>query len=58
LTRVSYKAAGVRVEVYREHLAIGGILPEMPLEATYTAAFRSMLAFWRDLLEGQPSQLS
>jgi hypothetical protein len=47
---------------YLEHLAVGGVLPEMPLflaldryvnvplEATYQAAFRGVPEFWRDVL--------
>jgi hypothetical protein len=64
LTLVSY-AAGPQVEVYREQVAVGAALPEMPLflrpdryvrlplEATYQEAYRGMPAFWRDVLEGQ-----
>jgi hypothetical protein len=67
LTLASY-AAGPRVDVYLEHLATGAALPEMPLflrpdryvnvplEATYQAAYRGMPAFWRDVLEGRPAQ--
>ena len=63
LTLAGYAAAG-RIEVYLEHLAVGAPLPEMPLflrsdryvnvplEATYTAAWRGMPAFWRGVLEG------
>ena len=48
-----------------EHLAAGGILPEMPLflnleryvslplESTYEAAYQGMPAFWRGVLEGK-----
>lgn len=62
LTLASY-AAGPRVEIYLEHLAVGDVLPEMPLflnrdrfvnvplEATYRAAYGGMPAFWRDVLE-------
>jgi hypothetical protein len=69
LTVVSY-AAGPQVEVYLEHVAVGAVLPEMPLflrpdryvnvplEATYQAAYRGMPAFWRDVLEGRPPQVS
>jgi hypothetical protein len=65
LTLASY-AAGPRVEIYVEHVAVGAVLPQMPLfvrpdryvnvplEATYTAAYRGMPAFWRDVLEGKP----
>jgi len=64
LTLASY-AAGTQVEVYLEHLAVGAVLPEMPLflhpdryvnvplEATYQEAYRGMPAFWRDVLEGR-----
>lgn len=63
LTLASY-AAGPQVEIYLEHLAVGAPLPEMPLflrpdryvnvplEATYQAAYRGLPAFWRDVLEG------
>jgi hypothetical protein len=64
LTLAGY-AAGPRVEIYLEHLAVGATLPEMPLfltpdhyvnvplEATYLEAYRGMPAFWRDVLEGK-----
>jgi len=64
LTLASY-AAGTQVDVYLEHLAVGAVLPEMPLflhpdryvnvplEATYQEAYRGMPAFWRDVLEGR-----
>jgi hypothetical protein len=64
LTLASH-AAGPRVEVYLEHLAVGARLPEMPLflrpdryiyvplEATYLEAYRGMPAYWRDVLEGR-----
>ena len=63
LTLASY-AAGSPVEVYLEHVAVGAALPEMPLflrpdryvnvplEATYQAAFRGVPAFWRAIVEG------
>lgn len=63
LTLASY-AAAPRVEVYLEHAAVGATLPEMPLflrpdryvnvplEATYQAAYRGVPAFWRAVLEG------
>jgi hypothetical protein len=69
LTLASY-AAGPQVKVYLEHLAVGASLKEMPLflrpdryvnvplEATYQAAYRGMPAFWRDVLEGQPPQVA
>lgn len=62
LTLASY-AAGPPVEIYLEHLAVGGVLPDMPLfltpdryinvplQMTYQAAYRGMPAFWRDVLE-------
>jgi hypothetical protein len=62
LTLASY-AAGLQVEVYLEHLAVGAALPEMPLflrpdryvnvplEPTYQAAYRGLPAFWREVLE-------
>ena len=61
-------AAGPRVEVYLNHLAVGAALPETPLflhperyinaplEATYQTAYRGMPAFWRNVLEGRPPQ--
>ncbi len=64
LTLVSY-AAGTGVEVYIEHLAIGGALKDMPLflrpdryvnvplEATYQAAYRGVPGFWRGVIEGR-----
>ncbi len=64
LTLASY-VAGPGVEIYWEHLAPGGILPEMPLflnleryvslplESTYEAAYQGMPAFWRGVLEGK-----
>ena len=69
LTLASYEAAAPLVEIYLEHLKVGDALPEMPLflrrdryvnvplEATYQAAWRGMPAFWRDVLEGRPPQL-
>jgi hypothetical protein len=67
LTLASY-AAGSQVEVYLEHVAVGAVLPDMPLfvrpdryvhvplEATYEAAYRGMPEFWRDVVEGRPPQ--
>jgi hypothetical protein len=64
LTLVSY-AAGARVEVYLEHVAVGVALPQMPLflrpdryidvplEATYREAYRGVPVFWRQILEGR-----
>ena len=61
LTLASYVAERLP-EVYLEHLAVGSSLIEMPLflnpdryinlplEATYQAAYRGMPAFWRDVL--------
>jgi hypothetical protein len=66
LTLASY-AAGPQVEIYLEHLAVGTALAEMPLflrsdryvnvplEATYQAAYRGVPEFWRDVLEGRSS---
>jgi hypothetical protein len=64
LTLAAYAAASPpRVEVYLEHLAIGAALPPMPLflrhdryvnvplDATYAAAYRGLPGFWRDVLE-------
>jgi hypothetical protein len=65
LTLVSY-ASGFKVEICLNHLAVGAVLPEMPvflrpdryvnvpLETTYHAAYRGMPAFWKDFLEGRP----
>ncbi|MDA1015120.1 MAG: DUF4058 family protein [Planctomycetota bacterium] len=62
LTLAGY-STGRPVEIYLEHLAVGGLLVDMPLfltpdryisvplQATYNAAFRGMPAFWRDVLE-------
>jgi hypothetical protein len=69
LTLAGY-TAGPSVEVYLEHLAVGMLLPDMPLflrpdryvnvplELTYKLAFQGMPAFWRDVLEGRSSQSS
>jgi Protein of unknown function (DUF4058) len=63
LTLAGY-VAGPRVEAYLEHVAVGSVLPEMPLflrpdryvnlplEATYQEAYRGMPEFWRSVLEG------
>jgi hypothetical protein len=63
LTLASY-AAGPQPDAYLEHLAVGGVLPDMPLflrpdryiyvplEATYQAAYRGVPGFWREVLEG------
>jgi hypothetical protein len=64
LTLASY-VAGPRVDIYLNHPVVGDPLPAMPLflrpdryvnvplEATYQAAYRGMPAFWRDVLEGR-----
>lgn len=63
LTLASY-VAGPRIDVYLEHVRVGGALPEMPLfirpdryinvplESTYTSAYEGMPAFWKGVLEG------
>ena len=63
-TLASY-VAGPAVDIYVEHLAVGAPLPEMPLflrpdryinvplEATYQAAYRGVPSFWREVLEGR-----
>lgn len=63
LTLAAYEA-GPTIEEYREDLALGSPLPEMPLfldrgyfvnvplEPTYQAAFRGLPAYWREVLEG------
>jgi Protein of unknown function (DUF4058) len=63
LSLVSYRALGVGVEAYVEHLAVADSLADMPmfldsdfyvnipLELTYQAAYRGVPAFWRDVLE-------
>ena len=65
LTLAGY-AADTQVEVFLEHVAVGAKLSEMPLflnperyinvplEATYQAAYSGMPSFWRDVLEGRP----
>jgi hypothetical protein len=69
LTLASY-VAGQPLDIYLEHLAAGARLTDMPLflrpdryinvplEPTYQASYRTMPAFWRDVLEGQPPVLS
>jgi hypothetical protein len=66
-TLASY-AAGPAVEIYVEHIAVGALLPEMPLflhpdryinvplEPTYQSAYAGMPAFWRNVLETSPSR--
>jgi hypothetical protein len=65
LTLASY-AAGKSVEIYLEHLAVGGVLVDMPLflrpdryvnvplQKTYSGAFQRMPEYWRSILEGRP----
>jgi hypothetical protein len=62
MTLAAY-AAGPRFDAYLEHLAIGAVLPDMPLflrrdwyinaplESTYQAAYDGMPDFWREVLE-------
>jgi Protein of unknown function (DUF4058) len=64
LTLASY-VAGPRVDVYLEHVRVGAALPEMPLfihsdryinvplEATYNAAYEGMPGFWKGVVEGR-----
>jgi hypothetical protein len=64
LTMGSY-AVRSQVAVYLDHVAVGDSLPDMPLfldaeryilvplDQTYSAAFRSMPAYWREVLERQ-----
>jgi hypothetical protein len=64
LTLASY-VAGPVIEMFIEHVASGAALPQMPLffvperyvdvplETTYQAAYHSMPAFWRDILEAR-----
>jgi hypothetical protein len=65
LTFAAY-AAGEHPTAYLEHRAVGAALPEMPLfiangryvnvplEATYQAAYRGVPAFYRNILETAP----
>jgi hypothetical protein len=67
LTIAAYNG-GPPVEAYVDHLAVGGVLADMPLflrndryvpapfEAAYTIAYRGVPAFWRDVLEGRREQ--
>jgi hypothetical protein len=69
LTLAGYDA-GPPVEAYLEHLTVSGSLPQMPLflrpdryvnvplEPTYQSAYRGMPAYWRDVLEGRPPEVS
>lgn len=62
LTLASY-LAGAPVQAFLEHVAVGAVLPAMPLflhderyvnvplESTYQAAFHGMPAYWRKILE-------
>jgi hypothetical protein len=64
LTAAAY-AAGTQVEIYVEHLAVGALVPDMPLflrpdryvaaplDPAYQAAYRGMPEFWRTVLEGR-----
>ncbi len=64
LSVASY-VAGPVLEMYSEELSVGSALPELPLflsperyvnlplEATYAAAYQGMPAFWRNVLEGK-----
>lgn len=64
LTLASY-AAGPQVEAFLEHVGVGDLLPDMPLflqsdryvnvplDATYEAAYHGMPSFWRAVLEGR-----
>lgn len=63
LTVAAYMA-GLPVDIYLDHFAVGGMLPELPLflrpdryinvplESTYVAAYQGMPAYWREVLEG------
>lgn len=67
LTLASYDALVGIPQADLERLHVGAVLPEMPLylvgesyintplEPTYTAAFRGIPAFWRDVLEKDPA---
>ena len=64
LTLASY-AAGPQIEMHVEHSSVGAAIPEMPLflhhdwyinvplEATYNAAYAGVPAYWREVLEGK-----
>jgi hypothetical protein len=68
LTLVSYVWDGAEPEAYIEPIATGRPLPDrplfltahryvnVPLEATYQAAYRGMPQFWREILEQPPQQ--
>jgi hypothetical protein len=63
LTLAAY-VAGTLPEAYLEHVAVGDPLPDMPLfvapdshidvplEATYRAAYQGVPAYWRGVIEG------
>ena len=65
LTLASYRAALDMVEAYVEHFSVGNSLVDMPLfldaefyvnvplEATYDAAYRGVPEYCRGILEGQ-----
>jgi len=65
LTLASYESTSIGPEAYVEPVAVGQPLIDMPiflqeeyyinvpLEATYLAAYRGMPAFWRNVLEGK-----
>jgi hypothetical protein len=64
LTLAAYVATALP-EAWIEPLAVGGTLPDgplflqpdrhinVPLEATYQAAYRGVPAYWRGVLEGR-----
>jgi hypothetical protein len=64
LTCVAY-VGGLAAEAFVEPLAVGDVVPEMPLfltpdiyvpaplEATYQAAWNGLAAYWRDVLAGK-----
>ena len=59
--------AGPEPVTHVEYVAVGALLPQMPLflnparyvkaplEETYQAAFRGLPAFWREVVTGSPS---
>jgi hypothetical protein len=67
LTVASYAAGPATITAYLQNLAIGDPLSDMPLfltseryvnlplTSTYEAAFQGMPDFWRDVLEGRPT---
>jgi hypothetical protein len=66
LVLASY-AAGEPVQAFVNRLAVGSAIPEMPLfltpkkfvpvplESTYTTAYRKMPSFWRNVIENGPA---